>query len=64
MRMLRPALAFAVIFVIPTHGTSAADLLPPDRPIAEVVDHYIDETLDKERVKPARGPMTPRCSAG
>ena len=53
MRILGRAIAFAGIFVVLTHGAIAADLLPPDRPIAEVVNHYIDATLDKERVKPA-----------
>ena len=32
---------------------SADDLLPPDKPVAEVVDHYIDARLTKEGVKPA-----------
>jgi hypothetical protein len=31
----------------------AAELLPADRPIAAAADHYIDETLRKERVRPA-----------
>ena len=53
MRILGQAIAFAGIFVVGTHGSIAAELLPPDRPIAEVVDHYIDETLRKEGVKPA-----------
>ena len=34
-------------------ATSAADLLPADRPIAEAVDHYLDQTLRKEGVKAA-----------
>ncbi len=53
MRSLRQAIEFAGIFVVLAHGSIAADLLPPDRPIAEVVDHYIDATLARERVKPA-----------
>ena len=53
MRMLRPALAIATMLLISNPDTRAADLLPPDRPIAEVVDHYLDETLRKEGVKPA-----------
>ncbi len=53
MRILGRAIAFAGIFVVLAHGAIAADLLPPDRPIGEVVDHYIGATLDKERVKPA-----------
>ncbi len=53
MRMLRPALAIATMLLMGNPQTRAADLLPPDRPIAEVVDHYLDQTLRKEGVKPA-----------
>ena len=53
MRILGQAIAFAGIFVVMAQQATAADLLAPDRPIAEVVDHYIDETLRKEAVKPA-----------
>ncbi len=53
MRILGRAIAFAGIFVVLTHGAIAAELLPPDRSIAEVVDHYVGATLDRERVKPA-----------
>ena len=63
MRIPGQAIAFAVMFVVSTHGTIAAELLPPERPIAEAVDHYIDETLRKDaRDRPHR-PMTRRCSA-
>jgi uncharacterized protein DUF1549/uncharacterized protein DUF1553 len=53
MRMLRPALAIATVLLMSNPDTRAADLLLPDRPIAEVVDHYLDATLRKEGVKPA-----------
>ncbi|MGP0065258.1 MAG: DUF1549 domain-containing protein [Isosphaeraceae bacterium] len=53
MRMLRPALAIATMLLMGNPQTRAADLLPPDRPIAEVVDHDLDQTLRKEGVKPA-----------
>src|SRR5262249_47385487 len=53
MRMLRPALAMASVLLIGRSAAGAADLLPPGRPIAEAVDHYIDEALRKERVQPA-----------
>ena len=53
MRILGQAIAFAGIFVVSTTRPIAAELLPPDRPIAEAVDHYIDETLRREGVKPA-----------
>jgi hypothetical protein len=52
--MLRPVLAVATVFLLNQPGASAGDLLPPDRPIADVVDHYLDEALRKEGVKPAR----------
>ncbi len=53
MRMLRPALAFATVLLMGMAVTSAADLFPIDRPIAEAVDHYLDETIRKEGVKAA-----------
>lgn len=38
---------------------SAQDLLPPDRPINEVIDHYLDANLSKEGVIPvAEAPST------
>ncbi len=64
MRMLRLALALASVFVVAPANVEAADLLPPDRPIALVVDHYLDQALHKDGVKPAPAPMTPRSSAG
>lgn len=53
MRMLRLALAIASVLMVAMPGAQAADLLPPDRPIAEVVDHYVDQALRAEGVKPA-----------
>ncbi len=53
MRILGQAIAFAGIFVVSAQQATAADLIAPDRPIAEAVDHYIDETLRREGVKPA-----------
>ena len=45
------------LVVIVTLGWSlvsrAADLLPPDRPMAEVIDHYIDAKLKQACVTPA-----------
>ncbi len=45
------------LVVIVTLGWSlvsrAADLLPPDRPMAEVIDHYIDAKLKQAGVTPA-----------
>ncbi|MFI5459196.1 MAG: DUF1549 domain-containing protein [Isosphaerales bacterium] len=53
MRMFRPAFAVAALLLVVESTARAADLLPPDRPIAEVVDHYIDEMLRKEAIIPA-----------
>ena len=53
MRMLRPALAIASVLLVSHSLVKASDLLPPDRPIAEAVDHYLDEALHKARAKPA-----------
>lgn len=40
----------------------ADDLLPPDRPIEEVVDSYVGAKLAREGVGPAPRPTTPRSS--
>jgi hypothetical protein len=53
--MLRPALTVATVLLLNHHTARAADLLAPDRPIAEVVDHYIDDVLRKEGIKAAPG---------
>jgi hypothetical protein len=53
MRLLRPALAFAPLLLLNTPTIRAADLCAADRPISEVVDHYLDEALRKEQTKPA-----------
>ena len=53
MRMIRPALAVAAVLFVNDCAAPASELLPADRPIAEVVDHYIDEALRKEAIKPA-----------
>jgi hypothetical protein len=52
MRILGQAIAFAGI-VVGMRSAIAAELLPPDRPIAQVVDYYLDETLRREGIKPA-----------
>ena len=53
MRMIRPALAVAAVLFVIDCTAQAGDLQPADRPIAEVIDHYIDEALRKEAIKPA-----------
>ena len=55
MRMIRPALAVALLFVVINFTTTACatELLPADRPIGEAVDHYIDAVLRQEAIKPA-----------
>ena len=52
MRMLRLAVAIFVLFAI-AGPLRAADLLPPDRPIEQAIDHYIDDFLKRESVSPA-----------
>jgi len=52
MRTLRPLLAAASLFLL-AFPVSAADLLPPDRPIEQVIDHYIDALIKQENVNPA-----------
>jgi hypothetical protein len=51
--MLRQALALAAIALSNASAGFAAELLPRDRTIAGVVDHYIDQALRKEAVRPA-----------
>jgi Protein of unknown function (DUF1549)/Protein of unknown function (DUF1553) len=53
MRMLRPAVAVAAALLVNFAAARAGELRPPDRPIAEVVDHYIDLGLQKAAVTPA-----------
>src|SRR5262245_33334513 len=53
MRMLLRALTVGAMLGLYAEDVLAGELLPPDRSVAEVVDHYIDETLRQESVKPA-----------
>ncbi len=46
--------------IIPANAR-ADGLLPPDRPISEVIDHYIDAKLAKVKVKPD-APLKSPCS--
>jgi hypothetical protein len=50
-----PRRILALLVVLTASGLPAtgADLLPPDRPIEEVVDHYLDAALAQEKVQPA-----------
>jgi hypothetical protein len=51
MRTLRLTVpAFALLFVA---AAPAQDLLPPDKPIEQAVDHYVDALLRQQNVKPA-----------
>jgi hypothetical protein len=43
----------AAIVVWSTLVSVAADLLPADRPVHDVIDHYIDAELAKAKIKPA-----------
>jgi hypothetical protein len=51
--MLLPFCLPALALLVVTGTATAADLLPADRPIADVVDHYIDAQLLEQNVKPA-----------
>ncbi len=53
MTMVCPAVAIAALLLVLDSPARAGDLLPPDRPIEEVVDHYIDGALRKGAVKAA-----------
>ena len=53
MRMLRPAFVVVAMLLVVESTAGADDLLPPDRPIAEVVDHYIDGAIRKAAIKAA-----------
>ena len=64
MGMIRPAFAVAAVLLVIESTARAGDLLPPDRPIAEVVDHYIDAALRKEASRPRPRPTMPPWSAG
>src|SRR6187200_360514 len=50
MRSIRLALPAALLVAIPV---SAAELLPSERPISEVIDYYVDAKLAKSGVAPA-----------
>lgn len=53
--LTRGRLRFAVIIMAATFSAPAKgdDLLPPNRPIPEVIDHYIDLKLKNEKIAPA-----------
>ncbi len=52
MMMLRPALLVAAALLVIARPAYCGDVLPADRPIAQVVDHYIDVGLENARVTP------------
>jgi hypothetical protein len=51
MRIVCPALLVAAMLTVIQSASRAAELLPSDRPIPAVVDHYIDAALHKEGMK-------------
>lgn len=53
MRMLCPAFSVAAALLVFHPPARAVDLLPGDRPIAEVVDHYVGVGLRKIPIKAA-----------
>jgi hypothetical protein len=52
MRTLRLFMLGACVAILAS-PLAAADLLPPDRPIEQVVDFYVDALLKKENITPA-----------
>lgn len=48
---LLPFLALVASFT--SASVAADDLLPPDKPLADVIDHYVDEKLADAKVTPA-----------
>jgi hypothetical protein len=51
--MVRPVFAVAGLVLLTPLAAQADDLISSDRPIAEVVDHYIDQALRKVPIKAA-----------
>ena len=52
MRICLMSMVAAVLLAFP-FDVQAQKLLPPDRPIGEVIDHYVDARLQQAKVKPA-----------
>jgi hypothetical protein len=52
-RFALPALILCGLGVPVLPADESTALLPPDRPIAEVIDHYIDAQLKAEKITPA-----------
>ena len=50
LRRIVPALTVLFLAALPA---PAQNLLPPEKPIEQVVDHYVDALLQQENVKPA-----------
>jgi len=52
--MKKTYVSFAISLILGhALAAQAQELLPPDRPIGEVIDHYIDAKLAQAKVKPA-----------
>jgi hypothetical protein len=52
MKTCSPWIVASVLLGLP-FDAKAQELLPPDRPIGEVIDHYVDAKLQQAKVKPA-----------
>lgn len=62
MRFMRSSSLLILITTLLTSRSYADDLLPPDKPIEVVIDHYIDATLQHEKIQAAQGlMMLPTC---
>ncbi|MFN3150318.1 DUF1549 domain-containing protein [Bremerella sp.] len=51
-RLAWTSLVVAILGSLPSSLLHAADLLPQDRAIGEVVDHYLDQRLKEEKIEP------------
>src|SRR4051812_22789824 len=53
MKVPRRTIAVVVVLVLGASRARGGEVLPPDRAIEGVVDHYVDEALTREKVEPA-----------
>ena len=52
--MFRASFAFTTLLFCASLPVHAAELLPADQPIESVIDHYVDDLIQQNDVKPAR----------
>ena len=61
LHLIVPAFAL-LLAAVPS--ASADELLPPGKPLEQVVDHYVARISKSKTSRPPPGPMTPRSSVG